>query len=342
MFWLHPTYLLLLIAVPLVAALLIWAARKRKMALRQFADPVLAERLSEGISHRRRRWKGALLTAGLFFLVLALAGPRFGSQTRELTQEGVDLMVVLDVSESMLAEDVAPSRLARAKREIDMLVRELDGSRVGLVVFAGDALLHCPLTHDRAAFRTLLDIADPYVMPVQGTDFGAAIRTAARGLETTGQDAATSGPRTRVMLIVSDGEDHATDTRSALGQAQQAGIITYAAGVGEPSGAPIPVYREGRRAGFKQDREGNVVTTRLEERNLRSIATTGGYFRIDDAPGSLLQVRNALQRLDQTQYATELYEDYEERYQWPLALAPLFLAGERLVSEYRRRVAQPA
>lgn len=334
MSWSHPTYLLALLAVPVAAALFAWAAARRREALRRFAGQ--EQDALAGALARRRRWRAALLTGAVFFLAVALAGPRYGTQLREVRQEGLDVIVALDVSESMRAEDVAPSRLARAKYEIEQLLDELQGSRVGLVVFAGDAFLQCPLTTDFGAVRLFLDTAEPALVPTQGTDFGQALRVALQAFDT-----ANDGPtdaRARVLLLLSDGEDHAGGFRSDLAAAADLGVTVFAAGVGESEGAPIPIYRQGRLAGYKTDRSGQTVRTRLEEGALREIGR-GGYYRIARTSSDLPGITTALGRLDRGVFAAEQFEAFAEQYQWPLALALLLLVAERLLAA--RRVPDP-
>ncbi len=333
MSWSNPVWLLALVAVPAAIALFVWATVQRRDALRRFAggeQGVYAESLA-----RRRRWQAALITGAVFFLAVALAGPRYGTQLREVQQKGLDVIVALDVSESMLAEDVAPSRLARAKYEIEQLLDELQGSRVGLVVFAGEAFIQCPLTTDFGAVRLFLNAAEPSLIPTQGTDLGQALRVALQAF-----DVANAGPdgeesRARALLVLSDGENHAGGFRPDLNSADELGVTVFTAGVGETEGAPIPVYRRGRLAGYKTDRSGQTVQTRLEETALRDLAQDGSYFRIGQGRSDLAEITDALGRLDRGTFATEQFEDYAEQYQWPLGLALLLLVAERLLAARR-------
>ena len=333
MTWSHPLYLFALLAVPAAVALFGWATVQRRDALRRFAGGEQGD-YAESLA-RRRRWQAALLTGAVFFLVVALAGPRYGTQLREVQQQGLDVVVALDVSESMLAEDVAPSRLARAKYEIEGLLGELSGSRVGLVVFAGEAFIQCPLTTDFGAVRLFLDAAEPSLIPTQGTDLGQALRVSLQAF-----DVANAGPdgdevRARALLLLSDGENHAGGFGPDLEQAQDLGVTVFAAGVGETEGAPIPVYRRGRLAGYKTDRSGQAVETRLEETALRDLAQHGSYYRIAQGGSDVGEITEALGRLDRGTFATEQFEDFAEQYQWPLALALLLLVAERLLAARR-------
>lgn len=338
--WLHPTYLWAVGAVPVVVALFLWAAWRRRTLLERFGDLSLVSRLTAAVSPRRRRWKAAATAAGIFLIAVALAGPRFGTEVREVRREGIDLVIALDVSNSMTAEDVAPNRLNRAKNEIKKLLDELHGDRVGLVIFAGDAFIQCPLTTDYSALRLFLDVADPSLMPTQGTDFGAALRMAMQAFDAPTENGDQSP--TRALLFVSDGENHVADIDDMVRTARNEGIVIFAAGVGETSGAPIPEYQNGRQVGYKRDSGGNIVHTRLEESALQELASDGAYFRIARTSSSLPQITSSLERLEKQEFAQSEFESYEERYQWPLALALLLLVVERFVSDRRKRQAPTA
>lgn len=336
--WLHFEYIWALIAVPVAILLFLWAGWKRRRAAELFGDSQLVSRLSKAISARRRRWKAAFIVLGVLFIGVALMGPRFGTELREVKREGIDLIVALDVSLSMTAEDVRPNRLERSKNEIKKLLNDLQGDRVGLVIFAGDAFVQCPLTTDYSAVRLFLDVANPEMIPTPGTDFGAALtmaRQAFKGASET--EETTDEERTRALLFVSDGENHVSNISQLINEAQDEGIVIFTAGVGETEGVPIPIYRNGRRIDFKKDRNGRIVSTRLEEQSLQDLGSEGGYFRIANTSSSLPKIFEALERLEKTEFAAEEFEEYEEQYQWPLALGLLFLFGERIFSDRRKR-----
>ena len=331
--WLHPTYLWTLAAVPAAVALFLWAAWRRRESLRRFGNASLVSRLMSAVSARRRRWKAAVVVLGVLLLAVALAGPRYGTKLREVKREGVDLVIALDVSASMLAEDVAPNRLSRAKNEIKKLLGELKGDRVGLVIFAGDAFIQCPLTTDYSALRLFLDVAEPGMIPTPGTDFGAALSQAINAFETPSDQA---DKPTRALLFVSDGENHVANIAEMSEKASSEDIVMFAAGVGETTGSPIPVTNNGRHVGYKKDREGSIVHTRLEEQALQSLASDAAYFRIARTSSTLPNMISALDRLEKQELAREEFEEYEERYQWPLAIALLLLGLERTVSDRRK------
>lgn len=330
MTWSNPSWLLALVALPAAVALFWWAAVQRREALRRFAG-LEGDAYAEGLA-RRRRWQAALLTGAVFFAAVALAGPRYGTQLREVQQDGLDMIIALDVSESMRAEDIAPSRLARAKYEVERLLPDLRGSRVGLVVFAGEAFLQCPLTTDFGAVRLFLDAAEPSLIPTQGTDFGQALRVALQAFDV--QSDAPADRRARALLVVSDGEDHGGGFRPTLRNAADLGVALFAASVGTAEGAPIPVQRQGRVVGYKTDRDGRTVQTRLDESALREIGRDG-YFRVMRTGSDLADVTTALGRLERGSVAGEQFEAYAEQYQWPLALALFLLLAERVLAARR-------
>ena len=340
MAWLHPDFLWTLAVIPLVVLCYGWAAWQRRKAAQRFGETALVERLAAGISPRRRRWKASFVVLGTLLLALTLAGPQCGTRVQEVQREGVDLVIALDVSTSMLAEDVAPSRLERAKNEIKKLLDELRGDRVGLVIFAGDAFIQCPLTTDYGAVRLFLDVAEPSLLPTPGTDFGAALSTALDAFDVPEADG--DDDRSRALLIISDGENHAEGIADIVEEARAANVVLYTAGVGEPRGVRIPIGSDqAGRTLYKKDNAGNVVRTQLEEDALRRLAEDGAYFRIARTSSSLPEIIASLERLDKTAFGTERFEEYEAKYQWPLALALLVLLLERFVSD-RRRTASPS
>ena len=208
------------------------------------------------------------------------------------------------------------------------------GDRVGLVLFSGDAFLQCPLTSDYGAVRLFLDVANPSLIPTPGTDFGAALRTAISAFDNAEESADEA--RTQALLIVSDGENHVPDLDELINEARTAGIVMFTAGVGETEGVPIPVSRNRSGTVYKKDRQGQVVTTRLEEDVLKKLAEDGAYFRIAKTASSLPTITTALDRLEQNEFGLEQFEEYDEKYQWPLAGALLLLLIEAFWSERKK------
>jgi Ca-activated chloride channel family protein len=266
----HWWMLNLLWLIPLAAVVLVVQGRKKKRALQVFADPHLLDRLT-ALNHRGRRFiKALFLLLSLGLMLFALAGPRWGSHYEEVSQKGVDIMLLIDVSPSMLVEDVAPNRLERARREILDFIKVVQGDRVGLIAFAGAAFVQCPLTLDYAALEMFLSALQPDLIPVPGTDLGAAIDM---GIAAFDEESATD----KVILLITDGEDNENQGLKAARQAAAKGVKIFVFGIGDVGGGPIPEL-DGS-GGFKKDPQGKLILSKLEEEGLREIASlTGGTY----------------------------------------------------------------
>ena len=323
--------LLVAVLVPAAWALFALAARRRTEALRLFLGP-RAEAEGAGLAavQRQRRVRAALLLGALAALGVALAGPRLGVAVREARQESLDLLVALDVSDSMRADDVAPSRLERAKLEIARVLEGRRGDRVGLIVFAGEAFLQTPLTTDLGAVRLFLDAAEPDQIAIQGTDFARALAIADRAFDAAAEDAASARPR--ALLVVSDGEDHEGGLGDAADALRDDGVTVLALGVGTEEGAPVPDVRRGRVVGARRDRSGQPVVSRFEPGALRDLAGRSGLYRIGRTGAAAPQITEALDGLDRAVLDASDVAAEAERFQWPLALAVLLLLIERLVA----------
>ena len=255
--------------LPVVGLALLLYHREREKALARFAEPELLARLTGGIIPGLRVLKVALTLGALGLMIFALAGPRWGSHYQEVTQKGVDIVILADVSPSMLVEDVKPNRLERARREILDFLKVVQGDRVGLVAFSGAAYVQCPLTLDYAALEMFLQSLNPDLIPVAGTDLGAAIET---GLTAFDPKAETD----KVMLLITDGEDNEGRGLEAARKAAGKGVKIFVFGVGDPTGGPVP---GGGQGGFKKDEQGNMVLSRMDEGSLQKIAAeTGGTY----------------------------------------------------------------
>ena len=283
-----------------------------------------------------KKLQTVFLYAGLTLLIIGAAGPKIGSEIREVTREGVDLMIALDVSRGMNAEDVRPNRLDKARFEIASLIDRLEGDRVGLILFTNTAFLQCPLTTDYSAFNMYLDLASPDQFPTKGTDFNAPLREALRAFE---DRSAQQEDAARVLLFFSDGEDHSPSFDRQLEALQEAGVYIYTVGIGTPSGAPIPLYDEntGRRTGFFNDRQGERVITRLESDNLRRMAEAGRgqYYEIRRGNDRLENFTRQLAELERREFASEQFSDYANRYQYPTAAGLLLLCLYFMIPVYK-------
>jgi Ca-activated chloride channel family protein len=325
-----PEWLLALLLVPVLAGGFWLGFRRRTRLLARFGDRELVAKLVASVSQRARTVKAGLLLGSVLFLALALARPQFGTRVETVRRRGQDVMVAVDLSRSMLAEDVTPNRLDRARLAILRLIRTLDGDRIGLVAFAGDAFIQSPLTVDYTAAAMFLDAMEPEMMPIQGTDLGEALRMSL--------DALDQGAREdRLIVLVTDGEDHEGQLDPQLQRAVAAGVRIHTVGIGSVEGVPIPETGTGGQ-GFKRDEEGNVVTTRLDEATLREVAeVTGGRFvRVVSGTTAFEDLVDEIASGEGDEFDTREITQFEEQYQLFLAFAFVLLFAEALVPERRR------
>jgi len=326
-----PDILWALAAVPLVAGLLWLAAASRRRALATFAGGRFqAARAGAGVSTHRRAVKALCLLVAMTAGIVAAARPQWGQGTETITRRGIDLVIVLDTSRSMSAADVTPSRLSRAVHAASTLIERTAGDRIGLVTFAGEPALACPLTIDHEAVRLFLDAVDVETVSVPGTSLADAVREGIRALGPPPADG--SEPKGRALLVISDGEDHEGGLERVVDGLKRAGVIVYALGTGTEQGAPIP---EGAAGAYKKDGSGKLVTTRLDERPLRTLAldTGGKYYRATAAAGEIDDIVSALAAMDASGAGTVLRTRWAERFQIPLALALAALFAEALMSD---------
>jgi len=322
-----------LFLIPALVLFFLRTHQARNRALAQFGDLALVQKLSATLNRRARATKSVLVLLTVSFLVVALARPQFGTRVETVRSEGQDVMVALDVSRSMLAEDVAPNRLERARLEIIRILQRLDGDRIGLVAFAGNAFVQSPLTVDYGAAALFLNAMDTDLIPVQGTNLGEAL--------TVALDAFEEGTRDhRVLIVVTDGEDHEGEIDAALERALDEGVQIHTVGIGSLEGVPIPEFDASEeRNGFIRDEGGSVVTTRLDESTLERVAeaTGGRYF---PALGSVANLDPLVEEIAGGQgrelEAREITQ-FEEQFQIFLGLALLLLLAESLISERRRK-----
>ena len=325
----QPDYLYALALMPVMALFMVWAGRRRLSALASLGDPSLIDRLSLSVDWRGRRVRSWLWFMALALLIVALARPRWGSEVQIVERQGVQIMIALDVSTSMLAEDIKPNRLKRAKLEIVDLMSRLDGDEVGLVLFSGASFLQFPLTFDYSTARTFLDAAGPQMITRPGTAIGKAIDTAVKGFNDrrAGQ---------KVILIITDGEGHEGDPLAAARRAREEGVVIYTIGFGSPEGEPIPEFDAfGRMVGFKLDQRGEVILSKLDEVTLQQIAREGGgkYYRAV-ADGRVIEsLANDFDALQKESFESELRTRHIERFQMFLALALLLLVAIELIPE---------
>lgn len=339
----EPYYFLCLIPLVALGLLLLVLNHRQKQTLARLGALELVQKLSASVNWRGRKWQSRLWFVALLFVIVALARPQWGSQVEYIERRGVEMMVVLDVSESMLAEDFKPSRLARAKLEISELMDNLAGNELGLVLFSGAAFVQFPLTSDFATARIFLDAAEPGIISRPGTAIAEALQVAATGFN---QERATQ----KVIVLLTDGENHEGDTLEAAQTAADQGVIIYTIGFGSPDGEPIPQYDDlGNPLGYKQDREGNTVMTRLDELSLQQIAnaTNGLYFRARPDGREVDFLASEISKLQTAEMESRFETRGIERFQWFLAVAVAALVifeliPDRAKSAVSGRRAEPA
>ncbi len=327
----HEGILHFLWAMPLVAFVLVVQHRRRQRAMGRFAEPTLLKRLTPQDHNGKRFLKALLLLFALGAMIFALAGPRWGSRYQEVSRKGVDIMMLVDVSRSMMVEDVKPNRLERATREIIDFLKVVEGDRVGLTAFAGAAFVQCPLTLDYAALEMFLNVLQPGIIPVPGTDLGTAIETGLSGFDTQAET-------DKVMLLITDGEDNESQGLKAARKAANQGVKIFVFGIGDPFGGPIPAGND--QGGFKKDNSGNLVLSKLDEKTLQDIAmeTGGGYVRsmAGDLDLDILYFDGIKQKTKAQTLKSGKIKVYEEHFNLFVLAAFLFLFFEELIDSQRR------
>ena len=305
-------------AVILLPLFFAWAFRSADRARRALVPDEILTKIARGWNPRRRKVKTVLQVGGILLVLFAIAGPRVGSREITVKRKGIDLMIAMDTSTSMRAQDIPPSRLGKAKREVSAFLDRLDGDRVGLVAFAGQAFLQCPLTVDYGAARMFLEVLDENSVSRPGTNLGAAIQTSLEGFP-EGDD------KYKAIILVTDGEDHSGRALTAAEEAARRGIRIYTIGVGTEGGEPIPLADDA--AGFKKDRTGEVVMTSLDTETLERIAltTNGEFHRATTGELELNRIYDSLSRLEEREVASRSFTQFEERFQLPLGLGLLLL-----------------
>jgi len=310
----------------------VWSKNRR---LDRFGESSLMSSLVSELSSVNTAAKYMLWRLAAAFLVVALINPQLGSKMAETKVKGIDIIVALDVSNSMMAEDLSPNRLVSARRAISKMLEELHGDRVGIIVFAGQAFVQLPITSDYAAGKLFLSTIDSDVVPVQGTDIGAALDLSMKSFS-------EESPAQKAIVIITDGENHEADAVVAAQEAAEKGIRVFTIGMGSPDGTPIPQYNGRTRTGFKKDQEGNIVVSKLNEPMLREIAKAGNgaYIRASNAEVGLEPLLAELNQIEKTDMGTVAYAEYEDRFQIFLALALLCLLLEFFLGNQKGRVAK--
>ena len=317
----NPHILWLLLIIPVMVVVLIAISQLRKRNLAKFGNIHILQELMPEISQWRVKTKSALFLTAVAVVIIAAARPQFGSKLKEQKSQGIEMMLVVDISNSMLAEDFAPNRLDRTRYAIDKLFSTLEQDRVGLVVFAGEAKVQLPITTDYRMARNFVKRISPSLVSVQGTEIGQALDLASLSFSQN-RDAG------RVMILITDGETHDSSALDAAKRAAEQGIKIFAIGIGTPEGAPVKVDGE-----FIKDEDDQMVVSRLNEELLQQItaATDGGYIRATNAAFGLEEIVAEIEKLEKGELTTLRFEEYNEQFQWILAIAAVMLLLESLL-----------
>lgn len=321
----EPVYLYLLLLLPFLAAFYLYSNYRRRKAIRKFGDPVLMAQLMPDVSKYRPDVKFWMVFAAIGLFAVLLARPQFGSKLETVKRQGVEVMIALDISNSMLAQDVQPNRLEKAKRLVAQLVDKMENDKVGMIVFAGDAFTQLPITSDYISAKMFLESINPSLISKQGTAIGAAVNLATRSF--TPQEGVG-----RAVIVITDGENHEGGAAEAAKAAVEKGIQINVLGVGMPDGAPIPV--EGTND-FRRDRDGNVVVTRLNEQMCQEIAQAGDgiYVRVDNSNAAQKAITQEINKMAKADVETQVYTEFNEQFQAVAWIILLLLLAEMLILE---------
>ncbi len=321
----EPAYLYLLLLLPVCVALYLYSNYRKRKAIQKFGDPELIGNLMPDASRHRPDVKFTFVLAAIGLFAVLLARPQFGSKLETVKRQGVEVMIALDISNSMLAEDVQPSRLEKAKRLVAQLVDRMQNDKVGMIVFAGDAFTQLPITSDYISAKMFLESIEPSLITKQGTAIASAINLASRSF--TPQEGVG-----RAIIVITDGENHEDGVSEAIKNVTDKGIQVNVLGVGMPDGAPIPI--EGTND-YRRDREGNVIVTRLNEPMCQEIAKEGKgiYVRVDNTNNAQRAISKEIDKMAKSDVETQVYTEFNEQFQAVAWLILLLLMAEMLITE---------
>jgi Ca-activated chloride channel family protein len=327
----NPIFFYAFAAIPVCIAIYIWYIYRSKKNMKKLGELNLIYQLAPEVSKAKKTTKFILFLIGLSFLILGVCNLQTGSKMKDVKREGADIMICLDVSNSMLAQDLSPNRLERAKIAIESMINKLQGDRLGIIVFAGEAYVQLPITTDYGTAKLFLESINTKIVPVQGTNIADAINKA---VESFGKDEG----KNKAIVVITDGENNEDAQASAVDAAEEAAkknIVVHTIGVGSESGVPIPNVVDGIVSGYKKDNAGNTVVTKLDSKILQDIssASNGVYVQASSSDIGLDAILNKIAELDKKQLESKMYSDYEDQFQWFLGAALLFLVCESFLSE---------
>ena len=310
------TYLYLLIILPVLAVIFLYNLYWKRQKQREFGDAALVKKLIPAASVFKSVLKFCVMAIALAALIVGLVNPRVGTKMETVKREGIDIVFAVDVSKSMLAEDVAPSRLEKSKQLVSQIINQLGSDRIGIVAYAGSSFPVLPITTDYGVAKMYLQGMNPGMVSSQGTSLDEAIEMATGYFE---KDSKTS----KLLIMISDGEDHSEGAESAAEDAKKAGLKIITIGVGTEKGGPIPLRRNGMVESFQRDKSNEVVITKLNPETLQTIAksTNGGYINGGNTKEVLNYIKNALDNIEKTEFASTQMAEFESQFQWFLGIA---------------------
>ncbi len=329
MHWGSGVYLNFLLLVPILVVFFIFASSRKRKSLDIFGDRIVVEKLLSSKSVAKERTKKILIVIATSFLILSLARPQIGTRLTMARRRGVDVLIAIDTSISMKAQDIKPSRLEKAKLEVSSLIDKLKGDRVGILTFAGDSFVQCPLTLDYNAAKMFLSIVSPGMMPRPGTAIGDAIKRATTAF-------IKKERKHKILILLTDGEDHDTNPVEAAKEAKKEGIIIYTIGIGTEKGEPIPLSN---KRGYKKDKHGSVVMSKLDSATLQKIAlvTDGKYYHATPREFELDKIYDEINKMEKKELSSRLFTQYEDRFQYFLGIALLLLCIEFVIGDRKKR-----
>ncbi|SEC28245.1 Ca-activated chloride channel family protein [Tenacibaculum sp. MAR_2009_124] len=328
----EPIYFYFFAIIPIIIVIYLLVFWWKKRAQKKFASPELLEKLAPNSSNFKSILKLIFLLIGISFLILALINPKMGTKLKTVKREGVDVVFALDVSKSMLAEDIAPNRLEKSKQVISKIINKLGSDRVGIIIYAGNAYPLLPITTDHAAGNMFLQNANPDMVTSQGTAINEALNLARTYYNNDEQT-------NRFLIIISDGEDHQEDTKQIAQNITNEGIKVYTIGVGTETGGPIPLKINGSLIGYKKDRKGETVITQRKSTILKDIADIGNGNYVDGNKTEVAvdAIANVIANAQKSEFETKQFSDYQDQFQWPLGIALLFLILDVLLFDRKTK-----
>ena len=317
----HIEYLNFLFGIPVLIIAMLLYNRWKKNALTLFGERKLVKELTHSFSKRRIQIKNIITLIIFIALIIGIANPQVGTKMEEVKREGVDLMIAIDLSNSMMAEDIKPNRLERAKLAISQLINKLKGDRIGLIVFAGDAYVQLPITTDYSAAKLFLSTVNTNIVPTQGTEIAKAIDLSAQSFD-------MENAQNKAIIIITDGESHDEKAIESAEKSNELGIFVHTLGMGLSKGGPIPIYNKyGNRTGYRKDRDGNTVVSKLNENLLQQIANAGKgtYVRANNSKTGLSTLFTEINKMEKKEIGTMVFTEYKDRFQLFIGLALLLL-----------------